>query len=93
MGKELEIGKCYTWEQVKSAYPDRWVRMHNCKFGPGQCIIEGILVGVYSDDEVEPVQIMVRHDGSHDVVDRTSCGLGIGIIECLNAEVGVRDEA
>lgn len=92
MGKELKIGERYTWNQIKEAYPGKWVRVSDCNLTVGSGIIDGILVGVYSDDEVGPVQLEIFDTGSKDKLRRTIMGLGIGVIECLNAEVGVMDE-
>lgn len=93
MSKELKMGERYTWEQVKEAYPGMWVRMSNCNLTAGSGIIDGILVGVYSDEDVEPVQLEIFDTGSDDKLRRTIMGLGIGVIQCLNAEVGVMDES
>lgn len=30
MGKELELGKRYTWEEVVEAYPGMWARISDC---------------------------------------------------------------
>lgn len=30
MGKELELGKRYTWEGVVEAYPGMWARISDC---------------------------------------------------------------
>ena len=57
MPKELEIGKRYTWEEVVEAYPGKWVRMSDCNLTVGSGIIDGILVGVYTDDESEKVEL------------------------------------
>ena len=70
-----------------------WVRMSKCNLTKGYGIIDGILVGVYSDDEEEPIQIEIWDEESDDILDRTTCGMNIGVIECLNAEIEVRDYA
>lgn len=92
MGKELEPGKRYTWEEVAEAYPGMWARMSDCSLTYGSGIINGILVGVYSDDEVEPVQIQMWDDESKDELRRTTSEMSVGVIECLNADMEVRDE-
>ena len=96
MAKELEIGKRYAWKEVQEAYPDKWIRMNDCTFGWGQSIIDGVLAGVYNDGETEDVWIEIwkgRNDKTkNDRLDRTSCGMGSGIIDCLNAKMEVRDE-
>lgn len=92
MGRELELGKRYTWDEVVEAYPGMWVRMSDCNLTVGFGIIDGILVGVYTDDEVEPIQIQMWDEKSKDMLDRTTIGFSVGVIECLNAEMGVKDE-
>lgn len=92
MNKELEIGKRYTWKEVVEAYPSMWIRMSNCNLTIGSGIIDGVLKGVYSDDNVEPVMIQMHREESMDKLRRTNCDIDIGLIECLNAEMGVRDE-
>lgn len=91
MHKELELGKRYTWEDVQKAYPGKWVRMHDCTLGWGDSIIDGILLGVYNDGETEDVRIEMWDSGSDDVLDRTSISMGMGSIDCVNAEMEVRD--
>ncbi len=92
MPKELEIGKRYTWGEVVEAYPGMWVRMSDCNLTIGSGIIDGILAGVYTDDNVEPVMIKMHREKSKDILDRTTIGFNTGLIECLNAEMGVKDE-
>ncbi len=92
MPKELEIGKRYTWEEVVEAYPGKWVRMSDCNLTAGSGIIDGILVGVYTDDESEKVELEMWDEESKDILDRTTIGFNVGVIECLNAEVGVKNE-
>lgn len=92
MNKELELGKRYKWEEVVEAYPGMWVRMSDCTLTYGAGIVDGILVGVYSDDEVEPVMIKMHREKSKDKLRRTTSEMGIGVIECLNATMEVRDE-
>lgn len=92
MPKELEIGKRYTWEEVVEAYPSKWVRMSDCNLTVGSGIIDGILVGVYTDDESEKIELEMWDEESKDILDRTTIGFNVGVIECLNAEVGVKDE-
>ncbi|MDE6616326.1 MAG: hypothetical protein K2K35_07135 [Lachnospiraceae bacterium] len=45
MGKELELRKRYTWEEVVEAYPGMWVRMSDCNLTISLGIIDGILAG------------------------------------------------
>lgn len=92
MPKELEIGKRYTWKEVVEAYPGRWVRMSNCNLTAGSGIIDGILAGVYTDDNADIVMIRMHKENSEDKFRRTTFGFDIGLIECLNAEIGVKDE-
>ena len=92
MSTELEIGKRYTWEEVVEAYPGMWVRMSDCNLTIGSGIIDGVLVGVYTDDEAEAVELGMWDEESKDILDRTTIGFNVGVIECLNAEVGVKDE-
>ena len=92
MSTELEIGKRYTWEEVVEAYPGKWVRMSDCNLTVGYGIIDGILVGVYTDKESTKIELKMRHERSKDILDRTTIGFNVGVIECLNAEVGVKDE-
>lgn len=92
MNKELELGKRYTWEEISGTYPGMWVRMSDCNLIKGSGIIDGVFAGVYSDDEVEPIQIQMWDEKSKDKLRRTTFGFNIGVIECLNAEVGVKNE-
>lgn len=97
MENELELGKRYTWEEVQKTYPDKWVRMNKCTFGWGNSIIDGIFAGVYNDGETEDVWLEVwegRNDNAtkNDRFVRTTMGMGLGIINCLNAKMEVRDE-
>ena len=92
MPKELEIGKRYTWEEVVEAYPGKWVRMSDCNLTVGSGIIDGILVGVYTDDESEKVEFEMWDEESKDILDRTTIGFNVGVIECLNARMEVKDE-
>ena len=97
MKRELELGKRYTWDEVVEAYPGKWVRMNDCTFGWGNGIKEGILAGIYSDDddETDDVWLEIRHGGEktkNDRIERTTIGMGMGFIDCLNATMGVRDE-
>ncbi len=92
MPKELEIGKRYTWEEVVEAYPGKWVRMSDCNLTVGSGIIDGILVGVYTDDESEKVELEMWDEESKDILDRTTIGFNVGVIECLNARMEVKDE-
>lgn len=89
MGKGLEIGKRYTWEEVVEAYPGKWVRMSDCNLTVGSGIIDGILIGVYADDNVDTVMIKMHQENSKDELQRTTFGFNVGVIECLNAEMGV----
>ena len=91
MSKELEIGKRYTWEEVVEAYPGMWVRMSECNLTIGSGIIDGILAGVYTDDAVDLVMIKMHRENSKDELQRTTFGFNIGVIECLNAEMEVRN--
>lgn len=91
MWKELELGKRYTWEKVVEAYPGIWARMLDCNLTVGSGIIDGILIGVYTDKESTEVELKMRHEKLKDILDRTTLGFSIGVIECLNAEVGVKD--
>ena len=92
MPKELEIGKRYTWEEVVEAYPGKWVRMSDCNLTVGSGIIDGILVGVYTDDESEKVELEMWDEESKDKLRRTTIGFSEGVIECLNARMEVKDE-
>ena len=92
MSTELEIGKRYTWEEVVEAYPGMWVRMSDCNLTIGSGIIDGVLVGVYTDDESEAVELGMWDEESKDELRRTTFGFNIGVIEFLNAEMGVKDE-
>lgn len=92
MSTELEIGKRYTWEEVVEAYPGMWVRMSDCNLTIGSGIIDGVLVGVYTDDESEAVELGMWDEESKDELRRTTFGFNIGVIECLSAEMGVKDE-
>lgn len=92
MSRELKFGNRYTWKEVQEVYPDKWVRMHDCTLGWGDSIIDGILLGVYNDGETEDVRIEIWDSGSDDLLDRTSIGMGVGVIDCLNAKMEVRDE-
>ena len=92
MSKELELGKRYKWGKVVETYPGMWVRMSECTLTYGAGIVDGILVGVYSDDEVEPIMIEIWDEESKDELRRTTSEMGIGVIECLNATMEVRDE-
>lgn len=89
--KELEFGKRYTWQEVKDAYPGMWVRMSDCTLTIGAGIISGILVGVYSDEESEEVEFAMWEENSKDEFRRTTHDMNVGIIECLNAEMEVKD--
>ena len=91
MPKELEIGKRYTWEEVVEVYPGKWVRMSDCNLTVGSGIIDGILVGVYTDDESEKVELEMWDEESKDKLRRTTIGFGVGVIECLNARMEVKD--
>ena len=93
MSKELEIGKRYTWEEVVEAYPGMWARMSDCNFIVGLGVIDGILVGVYTDNEMSSIDIEMKHEKSKDILDRTTYGFNIGVIECLNARMEVKDYA
>ena len=92
MPKELEIGKRYTWEEVVEAYPGKWVRMSDCNLTVGSGIIDGILAGVYTDKESTKIELKMRHEKSKDKLRRTTVGFGVGVIECLNARMEVKDE-
>ena len=92
MPKELEIGKRYTWEEVVEAYPGKWVRMSDCNLTVGSGIINGILVGVYTDDESEKIELQMWDEDTKDEFQRTTFGFNVGVIECLNAEMGIKDE-
>ena len=92
MPKELEIGKTYTWEEVVEVYPGKWVRMSDCNLTVGSGLIDGILVGVYTDDESEKVELEMWDEESKDKLRRTTIGFGVGVIECLNARMEVKDE-
>ena len=80
MPKELEIGKRYTWEEVVEAYPGKWVRMSDCSLTVGSEIINGILVGVYTDDESEKVELQMWDEESKDEFQRTTFGFNVGVI-------------
>ena len=90
--KELEFGKRYTWEEGVEAYPGMWARMSDCNLTVGFGIIDGILIGIYTDKESTKVELKMRHEKSKDILDRTTLGFSVGVIECLNAEMGVKDE-
>ena len=92
MLKELEMGKRYTWDEVVEAYPGMWVRMTDCTLIQDVILIDGVLVGVYTDDESEEVELKMWDEESSDELRRTTIGINTGIIECLNAEMEVRDE-
>lgn len=99
MTNELELGKRYTWKKVQEVYSDKWVRMNDCTLGCGDSIIDGIFAGVYADDagDADDVWLEVlhgRHNGTakYDRFRRTTIGMGLGFIECLNAKMEVRDE-
>lgn len=97
MEKELKLGKRYTWKEVTETYPDKWVRMNDCTLGWGNGIVDGILVGVYNDGETEDVRLEVWQGRNNDATKndrlrRTSIGMGVGVIDCLNAKMEVRDE-
>ena len=55
-------------------------------------VIDGILVGVYTDDESEKVELEMWDEESKDILDRTTIGFNVGVIECLNARMEVKDE-
>ncbi len=90
--KELKIGERYTWDEVKEAYPGMWIRMSECNLTIGSGIIDGILIGVYNDDESINVEIKMLSEKSNDKLRRTAFDMGIGVIDCLNAEMEVRNE-
>lgn len=90
--KELKLGERYTWKEVADAYPDRWVRMSECTLAWGSSIIDGILVGVYTDDEYDEADRQVWESHSKDKLRRTTSGITFGVIECLNAEMRSKDE-
>lgn len=95
MGKELQIGKRYTWDEVVAAYPDKWVRMNDCTLGWGDSIIDGILAGVYNDDDdTDDIWLEVFH-GRNDSVAKNNMfcrtTMGMGFIDCLNAKMEVHD--
>lgn len=92
MYRELELGKRYTWQEIVEAQPGKWVRMSDCKLTVGAGIIDGILIGIYTDEESEYVEIKMRHEKSKDKLRRTTSEMGMGIIECLNAAMEVKDE-
>lgn len=89
--EKLEFGKRYTWEQVVNAYPGKWARMSECSLGYGHSIVDGILAGVYTDDEAENIQMKLWNENSDDLFRRTTYEMAVGVIDCLNAQVGVRD--
>lgn len=96
MGKELEIGKRYTWEEVCMAYPAKWVRMNDCTIGWGDSIVDGIFTAVHDDGDTDDewLDIWNGRNGRarNDRFRRTEVGIGVGIIDCLNAQMEVRDE-
>lgn len=56
MAKHLEVGKRYEWWEVVETYPGKWVLMTDCKFDLSG-LRHGILAGVYSDEEVDSLQL------------------------------------
>lgn len=90
MDKKLELGKRYTWEEVSGAYPGMWVRMSNCNLSAGGDIDNGILVGVYTDEESIEVELKMWDEESKDELQRTTYDMNIGVIDCLNAVMEVQ---
>ena len=74
MKKELELGKRYTWEEVRKVYPRKWVHMHDCTLGWGSSIIDGILLGVYNDGETEELRLKLIDSNPDYILDRTTIG-------------------
>lgn len=89
--KDLEFGERYTWDDVKEAYPGMWVRMSECNLTTGSGIVDGILIGVYDDESID-VEIEMLKKKSKDKLRRTTFDMNVGVIDCLNAEMEVRDE-
>ena len=88
MKEELEFGKRYTWNEVVEAYPGKWVRMSQCTLIDGAGITDGVLVGVYSDEEHGHVLALIIKDDSDDILRRATSEMSIGVITCLNARMG-----
>ena len=54
--------------------------MSDCNLTVGSGIIDGILVGVYTDDESEKVELEMWDEESKDKLRRTTIGFGVGVI-------------
>ena len=86
MIKELEVGKRYKWVDAVKTYPGKWVRMSDCTMDHAE-VVDGIFLGVYSDEESEKVELEMIENKSKDILDRTTSDMAIGVIDCLNAKM------
>lgn len=73
--------------------------MNDCSIGQGDSIVDGILAGIYNDNDYEADDVRLevfygRRGGTakNDRFRRTTIGMGLGFIDCLNAKMEVRDE-
>lgn len=79
-----------TWDEAVKKYPDSWVVFDkNCKAAWGGEPLEGIVIAVCSDDEIDDYLIDCRHNHRNVHYERTSYKTGVGIINVEGISIKV----
>ena len=64
--------KYMTWEEAVKAYPDHYVVFdENAKIGWARQPLEGMVIAVCTNDEIDDFRIKCRHEGKVIYFDRT----------------------
>lgn len=87
----LEPNKKMTWEEAVKEYPDSWVVFdENCKTAWGEEPLEGTVIAVCSNDEIDDFLIECLQSNRMVHYDRTSVKAGVGIINVQG--IGIKVE-
>lgn len=69
-----------TWDEMVAKYPDKHVIIEDYVMERDADIVEGTVIGVYNDYEVDAAYLKFLKEGRNCMPMRTSIGTNIGII-------------
>lgn len=69
-----------TWDEMVAKYPDKHVIIEDYISERNADIVEGTVIGVYNDDEVDAAYLKFLKEGRNCIPMRTSMGVNVGVI-------------
>ena len=69
-----------TWDEMVAKYPDKHVIIEDYVMERDADIVEGTVIGVYNDDEVNDAYLKFLKEGRRCLAVRTSIAVNTGVI-------------